>query len=109
MKAKFETLNEAFKVATLQAEGYSSSVKAPIYKNNDGTFEVGEIQSQNWNDISDGTFEEIGGVSGWDVNFYDFFDDFCKISNKEKAVEIFNQNEVKWFDDFCERYEIEKN
>lgn len=106
MATKFETLSEAFEAATLQAEGYESSMKAPIFKNEDGTFEVGGMQEENWNDISDGSFEEIGGVSGWDVNVFDFGEGSQEMSNEDKAQEAFNQNETEWFNDFCERYEI---
>jgi hypothetical protein len=106
MSTKFETLNEAFEAGTLQAEGHESSMKAPIFKNEDGTFEVGGMQNENWNDISDGTFEEIGSVSGWDVSIYDFGEVSEEMTDEEKSQEVFNQNETEWFNDFCERYEI---
>lgn len=106
MSTKFETLSEAFEAATLQAEGHKSSMKAPIFKNDDGTFEVGGMQNQTWNDISDGTFEEIGSVSGWEVSVYDFGEGSEEMTASEKAQEVLNQNEPEWFNDFCERYEI---
>lgn len=106
MNTKFETLNEAFEVATLQAEGYESSLRSPIFKNEDGTFEVGGMQHNQWADISDGTFEEIGSVEGWDVSGYDFGEGSEEMTNEEKAKEVFSQNESEWFNDFCERYEI---
>jgi len=106
MATKFETLNEAFEAATLQAEGHESSMKAPIFKNDDGTFEVGGMQNENWNDISDGTFEEIGGVNGWDVSVFDFGEGSEEMTDEDKAQEVFNQNKTEWFNDFCERYEI---
>ena len=43
MSTKFETLSEAFEAAILQAEGHESSMKAPVFKNDDCTFEVGVI------------------------------------------------------------------
>ena len=100
---KFETLREAFEAATLQAEGCDPSMKAPIFKNEDGTFDVGGMQNENWNDISDGAFEEIGSVAGWDVNVFDFGEG---MTEDEKAKEAYNQNEIEWFNDFCECYEI---
>lgn len=106
MSTKFETLREAFEAATLQAEGHESSMKASIFKNDDGTFEVGGMQNENWNDISDGTFEEIGSVSGWDVSVYDFGEGSEEMTDEEKSQEVFNQNETEWFNDFCEHYEI---
>lgn len=102
----FETLSEAFEAATLQAEGYEQSMKAPIFKNEDGTFEVGGMQNENWNDISDGTFEEIGSVAGWDVSVYDFGEDGEEMTDEEKAQEVFNQNKTEWFNDFCERFDV---
>lgn len=108
MSTKFETLNEAFKAAALQAEGHESSMKAPIFKNEDGTFEVGRMQNENYNDISDGTFEEIGSVPGWDVSVYDFGEGSEEMTNEEKAKEVFNQNENELFNNFCERYEIDE-
>ena len=103
---RFETLREAFEAATLQVEGHESSMKAPIFKNDDGTFEVGGIQNENWNDISDGTFEEIGSVSGWDVSVYDFGEGSEEMTDEEKAQEVFDVNAIEWFKYFCEQYEI---
>jgi len=106
MATKFETLNEAFEEATLQAEGHESSMKAPIFKNEDGTYEVGKMQNENCSDISDGTFEEIGSVAGWDVRVYDFGENSEEMTNEDKAQEVFNENRTEWFNLFCECYEI---
>jgi hypothetical protein len=60
------------------------------------------MQNKNWNDISDAKFEEIGEVSGWDVSVFDFGENSEEMTNKDKALEVFNQNETELFNDFCE-------
>lgn len=106
LKFKIMELDEAFKAATLQSEGYESSMRTPIFKNGDGTYEIGGIQDKQWSDISDGTFEEIGSVKGWDVNIYDFGEGSDEMTKEEKAEEVFNQNETEWFNNFKESFEL---
>lgn len=80
---KFDTLKEAYKEALIKSEGYKSDMRIPIFKNTDGTFEIGGAQHFQWSDISDGTFTEIGSVDGW------FFDDEDNGINRDSQIKEF--------------------
>jgi len=104
---KFKKLKEAFEEAVFRAEGYSSNMRIPIFYNNKGEYYyLGKIQNQSWNDILDDESEEVGGVEGWSVDYYDFDFDGLELDREEEIQEILNQDGERWFEDFCERYEI---
>lgn len=105
---KLETLEEAFEAAMIEAQGHSENNKVPIFKNEDGTYQIGSIQDIKYNDIPDGTFEEIGSVTGWDVSYFNFGEYNESMTEKEKAKEAFQQNGNEWFTEFCDRYEVKQ-
>jgi hypothetical protein len=72
---KFDTIQEAWFAASTEAEGYNSSLRIPIFKNEDGTFEIGSAQNQAWKDFG---VEEVGDVSGWNI------DDVCDSTDEKK-------------------------
>lgn len=100
----YDTLEEAFKDAFIKAAGVEGH-DVPIFQNSNGKFEVGGYQSPNYRDISDGSFEEIGRVNGWDVDVYEYAED--DMTDDEKGEVVYQSNGSDFFKYFCEQYEIE--
>jgi hypothetical protein len=93
----YNTIKEAWFAATVKAEGYNSSLRIPIFKNEDGTYEIGTAQQEGWEDIG---VQEVGSVSGWNIDdCYDENEDTREqrildflLENQEELFELFEEN-----------------
>ncbi len=102
---EYSELEQAFDAACMLAAGHDESMKVSIYKLEDGSYDIGPVESRQTHLMSGPTIE-IGDVCGWDPNYFDFGEDEQSMTLEEKANAAYDSNRNKWFSNFCERNEI---
>lgn len=101
-------LEDAFRDAMLEAEGYPDSMIVNIFQHEDGSYSIGNCHEENWRDhisFSDKT-KTIGNARGWSVENYDIRVEGGGLSDRQRALEVYSVDGSDWYSDFLRTFNL---